>query len=387
MHQDILPRVIFSPGQLGLELASGLKRLGVDVTLYSAGPVRTDVRNVHADLTGFEAELEARGDSYLELLKKHPLVFISLARQAQSEIIARAYDAANRDELDVVHIYTNEEDIALPFAKLCQKPVVFTHHDPFNFLVKYRHVFPKYAACNWISLSMAQRTGMPPDTHWVGDIPHGIDETAFTFNGAPQGDYVAYLGRIVEPKGLHLAVAAVKHYNETAKRPLSLRIAGKHYSGSFDGYYAKKIAPLVDGATIRYDQHIGDRAELGRWLGNARALLVPSVFDEPFGMVMIEALACGTPVIGLDSGAIPEVVEEGVTGFVVSKHMKESIDPRAGHMKMLVDEAPTVAAMAAALGRVGEIDRSVCRRQFERRFTSARMCRDHVEVYQKLVRG
>src|SRR5580704_16913729 len=98
MHQDLLPQVIFSPGQLAVSLAEGLDTLGVDVTLLSTGPVKTTTKNITADLSGFERELAARGDSYLDLLKKHPLVFVSLARQAQSEIIARAFEMANQNE-------------------------------------------------------------------------------------------------------------------------------------------------------------------------------------------------------------------------------------------------------------------------------------------------
>jgi hypothetical protein len=119
MHEGILPGVIFSPGVLALRLAEGLQQQGAEVTLYSPGPVVTPVRNVTADLRLFEQELAGRGDSYLDLLKKHPLTFITLARQVQSELVARAYADAGRGELDVVHIYTNEEDIALPFARLC----------------------------------------------------------------------------------------------------------------------------------------------------------------------------------------------------------------------------------------------------------------------------
>jgi len=147
-----MPQVIFSPGRLALELAAGLEAQGVDVTLFTPGPADTAVRNITVDLSYFERELAARGDTYVELLKKHPLVFVSLARQAQAELIAKAYAMANAGELDLVHIYTNEEDLALPFAALCAKPVVFTHHDPFSFMVRYKHVFPKYAHLKWISV-------------------------------------------------------------------------------------------------------------------------------------------------------------------------------------------------------------------------------------------
>src|SRR6185437_16908609 len=145
MHREIIPHVIFSPAKLALSLSKGLDALGASVTLFTPGPVDTKVRNITADLSYFEHELALRGDSYTELLKKHPFTFITLARQVQAELIAKAFAMANDGKLDLVHIYTNEEDLALPFAQLCSKPVVFTHHDPFNFMVKYKNVFPKYA--------------------------------------------------------------------------------------------------------------------------------------------------------------------------------------------------------------------------------------------------
>ena len=173
MQQTILPQVIFAPGQLALDLVTGLSKIGIDVTLFTPGPVKVPVKNVTADLSNFKAELDARQDGYIDLLKKHPLTFISLARQVQAELIAKAFAVANTGKLDIIHIYTNEEDIALPFAKLCSKPVVFTHHDPFNFLITYKNVFPKYPELNWISISLAQRLGMPARTNWIGNVYHG----------------------------------------------------------------------------------------------------------------------------------------------------------------------------------------------------------------------
>lgn len=370
IHSDILEHVIFSPGKLALELCEALAKKGVDVTLFSTGPATTSVPNVTADLTNFEAELAGRGDSYLDLLKKHPFTFISLARQVQAEIIAKAYRAAANDKLDVVHIYTNEEDIALPFANLCPKPVVFTHHDPFNFLVKYKNVFPKYKDLPWISLSYAQRSGMPKGTNWVANIYHGLDDTSLHLNTDPKGDYVAYIGRIIEPKGVHLAIKAVKRFNRSAEKPLKLKIAGKHYAGhTKDTYWQTEIEPELND-TVEYVGHIrSDRAKQD-FLGNATALLVPSTFDEPFGMVTIEALACGTPVIGLTAGATKEIVDDGMTGYIID-----------------ADANDVPQGIADALSRIGMISRKACRKAFDNRFTLDKMTTAHAELYERLATG
>ena len=373
LHRDILPQVIFSPGELAIDLADGLTGLGAEVTLFSPGPVDTKAQNITADLTLFEKELAARGDGYLDLLKKHPLTFVSLARQVQAELIAKAYALANQGELDLVHIYTNEEDIALPFAQFCTKPVVFTHHDPFSFLVKYKAVFPKYKDRNWISMSLAQRKEMPKDTNWVGNVYHGLAPDAFQPVPKPSNDYIAYLGRIIEPKGTHLAIAAVQQYNQQhPEQPLRLKLAGKHYADhGKDTYWNEQILPHLDGKTIEYVGFIHDEAEKNAFLGNAQALLVPSTFQEPFGMVLIEALASGTPVIGLDSGAIGEVITDGGSGFVVSKAEADDM---------------TVSNLVAALQKLPTLDRANCRPAFEARFTLQHMCQEHLGIYQRLTR-
>ena len=359
-----MPQVIFSPGRLALELAAGLEAQGVDVTLFTPGPADTVVRNITVDLGYFERELAARGDTYVELLKKHPLVFVSLARQAQAELIAKAYAMANAGELDLVHIYTNEEDLALPFAALCAKPVVFTHHDPFSFMVRYKHVFPKYAHLNWISVSLAQRRDMPADTNWVANIYHGVDPESFRPVEKPAADYFVYMGRIIEPKGVHFAIRAVKEYNRLhPEAVIKLKIAGKHYAGhSKDSYWQERVVPEL-GPEIEYVGFIKGENEKREFLANARALIMPSTFAEPFGLVMAEALACGTPIVGLNSGAIAEVVKNGETGFVVDRPDQ----------------------LAEALERVGENDRKQCRSDFELRFTLGRMVAEHARIYKKLV--
>lgn len=377
MHRDILPEVIFSPGHLALQLAGELQRQGVSITLFTPGPVETDVPNITTDLSLFERELAGRDDTYMDLLRKHPFTFITLARQVQSELIAKAYRMANSGRFDLVHVYTNEEEIGMAFASLCEKPVVFTHHDPFNFLVKYKNNLPKYKHLNWISMSYAQREGMPPDTNWIGNIYHGMSDPAFKPADTPSRDYFAYMGRIIEPKGVHLAIQALKRYNKTAEKPLPLRIVGKHYAEeSKDRYWQEKIVPHIDGKEIIYDGFINTSDEKAKFLANAKALLVPSLFDEPFGMVSIEAFACDTPVVALNSGALPELIDDGVTGFVVEKQYK---------WNGKLDEIATTGKLTHALNTLKTIDHNQCRKMYESCFTLGRMAEEHMRVYAKII--
>jgi glycosyltransferase involved in cell wall biosynthesis len=379
MHRDILPHVIFSPAQLALALAAGLDQQGVEVILFSPGPVETTVQNITADLSLFEQELRGRGDTYVDLLKKHPFTFITLARQVQGELIAKAYAMANSGELDIVHVYTNEEELALSFASLCTKPVVFTHHDPFNFMVKYKNFMPKYKHLNWISMSQSQRLGMPKDTNWAANIYHGLTNPVLQPVEQPSAEYVAYIGRIIEPKGVHLAIEAVQTYNQLhADAPLKLKIAGKHYAGhKKDNYWNTRIVSALEDPNIEYVGFIDTDATKQKFLANAQALLVPSLFSEPFGMVSLEALACGTPVVALDSGALPEVIVDGETGIVAKKVFSAS----GG-----VDEQATVQNLARAIAAVPMLDRAVCRQDYEARFTLSRMCDEHQALYERLIK-
>lgn len=372
MHRDILPNVIFSPGTLALDLAQNLPNHEIDLTLFTPGPIDTTVKNINADMSYFEAELAGRGDTYLDLLKKHPFVFISLARQVQSELIAKAFAAANNDEYDIVHIYTNEEDIALPFAKLCKKPVVFTHHDPFNFLVKYKNTFPKFKELNWLSISIAQRKSMPSGTNWIGNIYHGLDQNKFKpFTDNNDSDYIAFIGRIIKPKGLHLAIDAVNKYNQTSNKKIKLKIAGKHYADdSKDNYWNEEILPKLSDE-IEYVGFIKDTKQKNEFLGNAKAMIIPSIFDEPFGMVMIESLASGTPLIGLDSGAIPEIIIDKKNGILVNKSESDN---------------DTINQLVDAIKNIDTINQQTCRDDFESRFTINRMCLEHAILYRQLTK-
>ena len=371
LHKDIINDVIFSPGQLALELANNLKDYYVDVTLCTPGPVNCNVKNLTADLSLFNKELKLRGDTYISLLKKHPFTFVSLARQVQSELIANVYNRANNNEFDIVHVYTNEEDIALHFAKLCNKPVLFTHHDPYNFMAKYKSVFPKYKHLNWVSISYAQRKGMPKDTNWVGNVYHGINPKSYKiYQKNIKTPYLAYFGRIVPQKGVHLAIKAVQIYNkQNPNSPLKLKIAGKHYSDyKNDTYWQKQILPHLS-SQITYEGYIKDPKQKNMFLSKALATIMPSTFEEPFGMVAIESLASGTPVLALKSGALPEIIDN-TCGIIISQSKNDT---------------DTAKNLSQAIAKVINIPPKACRIKFTQNFTSQKMLENYCKVYNKVI--
>jgi glycosyltransferase involved in cell wall biosynthesis len=206
-----------------------------------------------------------------------------------------------------------------------------------------------------ISISDAQRQPLP-DAGWVATVHHGLPVELLDFQPKP-GRYLAFLGRISPEKGLDRAIAIATACGTP------LRIAAKVDPADAD-YFEREIRPLMNHPLVEFIGEIGE-AEKNRFLGGAQALLFPIDWPEPFGLVMIEALACGVPVIAFEGGSVREVIDDGSTGYVVSS----------------VDDA------IAAVRRIADLDRAACRAAFERRFTASRMASRHLQLYRELVAG
>ena len=218
-------------------------------------------------------------------------------------------------------------------------------------------LYSAFSEAPLVSISDNQRKPMPP-VNWAGCIHHGLPQNLLRPLGERRGDYLAFLGRISPEKRPDRAIEIA------ARTGRELRIAAKVDKVDRD-YWREEIEPLVRRhANVRYIGEIGD-AEKAEFLGNAAALLFPIDWAEPFGLVMIEAMACGTPVIAWNRGSVPEVVDPGVTGFVVDS----------------VEEA------VAAVGLIGNLDRRRIRDVFDQRFTAERMARDYVAIYRRLLDG
>ena len=206
-----------------------------------------------------------------------------------------------------------------------------------------------------VSISNAQRYPFP-DLNWAGTVYHGLPQDLYTFKEEP-GEYLAFIGRISPEKRLDIAI-------EIAKRvEMPLKIAAK-VDKVDEEYFEITIKPLLNDPLIDYIGEIGE-GEKSDFLGGAYALLFPIDWPEPFGLVMIEAMACGTPVIARHRGSVPEVMEEGKTGFVIND----------------VEEA------VQAVKKIPQISRKHCREVFEERFANHRMASDYVAIYEKLIKG
>jgi len=255
------------------------------------------------------------------------------------------------DDFDIIHFHIDL--LHFPLIRDFADRTLTTLHGRLD-LPDLKPFYAAFPEIPLVSISDRQRRPMPT-VNWAATIPHGLPHDMLPFSSQPKGGYLAFLGRISPEKRPDRAI------DIAARAGLPLKIAAK-VDNVDRAYWDMVIAPLV----ARYDnvEFIGeiDEARKASFLGNARALLFPIDWPEPFGLVMIEAMACGTPVIAWNHGSVPEVIDDGVTGFIVDDE-KEA---------------------AAAVKRLAMLDRTTVRRVFEQRFTVERMATDYLSVYRSL---
>ncbi len=322
-------------------LTEELVRRGHQVTLFASGDSHTAARLVPSvDVALW------RHPTYTEPL---PLMIAA---------IDRAYRMAG--EFDILH--NHMDFLAYPVARAeTRAPTVSTMHGRLD-LPEWQPLYRHFADVSLVSISDAQRRPMPW-ANWAATVHHGIDLSEFTFQ-PKSGDYLAFLGRICPEKGLDTAIRVAR------RAGLPLKVAARlpldqpnNPEAQRDWrYFREVVEPLLHGPGVEYVGEVGG-IERSAFLGGAAALLFPIRWPEPFGLVMPEALACGTPVIATPCGSVPEVITDGVTGFIA-----------AGE-----------EGMARAIDHLHEIDRARCRAEAETRFSPAAMADGYERVYLDLL--
>ncbi len=304
---------------------------------------------------GHEVTLFASGDSVtaarLEAICPQALRLNTgiFNRDAPITMLLEQAFGARAEDFDLIHSHL--DFLGFPLARRCPTPVLTTLHGRLD-LPELVPVFRTFSDMPLISISDAQRRPLAW-ANWLATVYHGLPEQLYSFHPQP-GAYLAFLGRIAPEKCPEQAI-------EVAKRVgMPLRIAAKVDPADRD-YFRAKIEPLMDHPLVEFLGEITDE-EKNEFIGGAYALVCPYDWPEPFGLVLIEALACGTPVLAYRRGSIPEIIEDGVTGFI----------------------SENVSEMAETVARVGSLDRTRCRASFERRFTARRMVQDYVSCYKKL---
>ena len=314
-------------------LADGLVDAGIDVTLFASGDSVTKADLVSAFET---APSEHIGHSYWEL--QHLLPFLEL-----------------RDEFDLVHDHSGL--VGLTVFGLTSCPTLHTVHGPLTGEPGdvYESVCRAVDGVGLVSLTLNQRRPRP-SLPWMANVNNAIDVSRYAVDRRP-GDSLLFLGRMSPDKGAHRAIRIAKRVG----RPLKL--AAKCREPGEIAYFDEFVAPHLNDM-IEYVGEV-DHDEKCALLAEAHALLVPIEWEEPFGLVMIEALACGTPIIAMRRGSVPEILQHGRTAFI----------------------SDDLAGMAAAVGRAPELDPDVLRRQAEERFSVERMVEGYIAAYEKMIAG
>lgn len=313
-------------------LTEELVKLGHEVTLFASGDSVTRARLHPATERGLRLDPDCQ-----DWIAYHVMMLDDVAELA--------------DAFDVIHF--NIDYLHFPLSKRLHLPALTTLHGRLD-IPELEPLYTRFHDVPLVSISNAQRRPLPW-ANWLATVHHGLPMQLYDFSPAP-GRYLAFLGRISPEKRPDRAI-------EIARRSgIPLKIAAK-VDRADQAYFNERIRPLLGAPGIEFVGEIGEK-DKGRFLGDALALLFPIDWPEPFGLVTLEALACGTPVVAYRGGSVEEIMIDGVTGYVVD------------------DEDGAVAA----LKRIDRVARAGCRRSFEQRFTAERMARDYLEVYRRVAR-
>jgi glycosyltransferase involved in cell wall biosynthesis len=331
LMEAIPPRLYGGTERIVAYLCDELTALGHDVTLFASADSTTKATIEPVWPCALRLD-----DSIRDYLAPHVVMLERLARRAA--------------EFDIVHLHVDY--LAYPIMRRSGVPFLATLHGRLD-LPELRRIYETFPEVPVVSISNAQREPLP-QANYVATIQHGIPELGMPLR-LEEASYLAFLGRISPEKAPDAAIRIA------AKAGKRIKIAAK-VDRVDQQYFAERIDPLLAMPHVEFIGEIGDDQK-ARFLGNAAALLFPIAWREPFGLAMIEAMACGTPVVAFRGGSVPEVVEDGVTGFIVE------------------DEAEA----AAAVGRLHHLDRARIRRIFKERFTARRMAEDYLDIYSRLI--
>jgi glycosyltransferase involved in cell wall biosynthesis len=307
--------------------------MGHEVTLFASGDSITSA--TLAPMRKEALRLDPAGLDWMDWVAAHQAMFEMIYRRA--------------DDFDILHFHNDYFPLSL-FSRQ-RTPFLTTMHGRLD-LPEFKKIYELYPDAPFVSISNSQRKPIP-NLNWVRTVLHGMPATLLTPRPAQQS-YCAFLGRIARDKGIDKAIRIA------GRAGMKLKIAAK-VDNADKKYFDSEIKPLLSQGHVEFIGEIDD-SQKPEFLSGAHALLFPIDWPEPFGLVMIESMACGTPVIAFNRGSVPEVMDDGLTGFIVDDE----------------DEA------VAAIGRLGELDRAKVRQQFDRRFTARRMAQDYLDLYGEL---
>ncbi len=332
LYESVPPKYYGGTERVVSYLTEELVKMGHDVTLFASGDSKTNAKLI----SPVPESLRLAHMGAEESVVYHTLLLEEVFKHAKS--------------FDIVHFHT--DCIHFPLARRYSLPHVTTLHGRLD-LPCLSSLYKEFREMPVVSISNSQRA-LLPRLNYQGTVYHGLPKNLYNFH-KKGGNYLAFLGRISPEKGPDRAIKIAREAG------IELKIAAK-IDKADQVYFNDVVKPLLKEPKIEYIGEIGEK-EKGEFLGNALALLFPIDWSEPFGMVMIEALACGTPVIAYRRGSVPEIIEDGVNGFIVND-LKSAVN---------------------AVKNIEKIDRKACRLIFERRFSASRMAHDYLKIYDAII--
>lgn len=333
--------IFYAPLWIAYYTAEGLAKKGHKVFYFGS----KESKLKHARLVSFGIPAIKYNKKLSPFLPSQNETVVNLYEQI---MISKVYEMNQKENFDIIHIHPYKR--CIPFASLVKTPTVITIHDPIKGLTKHiLALTKKIPQIFLVSISNSQRKPLLK-LNYGGTVYNGLDIKDYKFNKKPKEYFVA-AGRFVPEKGIDLAIKAAK------KAKIRLKIAG----GPRNQFFSKNIKPYLD-KDIQYVGMI-DYLKMGDFYGQAKALLYPHQWEEPFGLVFIEAMACGTPIIAFDRGSAKEIIKHGKTGFIV-KNIEE---------------------MAKAIKKIDKIKREDCRKLVKENFTVETMTQAYEKVYYKIL--
>lgn len=331
LYESVPPKFYGGTERVVSYLTEELVRLGHDVTLFASGDSVTSANLVKCSERSLRLDTKCK-----DKLAYHTMMLDKVF--------------ADTDGFDVFHFHIDYLHFALSRrANIKRLTTLHGRLDLPDLVPLYKH----FSDEPLVSISNSQRTPLSW-ANWLGTVYHGLPRELYPFHEKAQ-PYLAFLGRISPEKGLDQAIEIAKKSN------IALRIAAKVDEVDID-YFVRSAQPIMNDPMIEFMGEIGEK-DKAEFLGNATALLFPIVWPEPFGLVMIEAMSCGTPVIAYGNGSVPEIIKNGVNGYIV-ENQEQAI---------------------AAVHKITELDRRLCREDFIERFSVERMAADYVELYEHIL--
>lgn len=368
--KTLYPDRIFAPRTLARDMIDGLTSRGHEVMVFTTPDFESSGRleSVPIDVVLRRAEYHKLRN--LSESEKAIRTDEAYKRTYEIAVCALAYKTAGERGIDVMHAYHDFLFTPHYFEETSGVPTVYTIHDPLPPDKTFEHEqYMRFSRHAYVSISDAQRRPMP-EMNFIGTAYHGINIPEYSYS-SQQGEHLYFVGRLVPEKGLHTAMTVAEGHRLVVATNVPK-------NGERNEYYDTQIAHRIGTGGVQMVGAISREKNL-EYMRGAKALLFPIEWEEPFGMVMIEAMACGTPVIAYNRGSVAEVIQDNVTGFIVDPDDAD----RPGRGTWTVKKTGA-AGLIEAIQRIGGISREACRRYVESRFTRERMVQDYERVYTQL---